>query len=88
MIVWRSVDAAAHTVETVTGEQLSYDVLLVASGARPISRSRGDDRVHGLADRPGRLHGLVQDIEGGYVTRSHSSSRPAARGRCRSTSSR
>ena len=31
-----AVDPAAHTITTVEGERLGYDVLLVASGARPV----------------------------------------------------
>ena len=62
-----SVDAAAHTVETVTGETLSYDVLLIASGARPVMPLRGAIAFTGSLTDQERLHGIVQDVEGGYL---------------------
>jgi sulfide:quinone oxidoreductase len=55
-------------VHTEAGERLSYDVLLFALGARLYPRFRhattiDDARIDEL------LHGLIQDIEGGYVHR-------------------
>ena len=64
-----SVDAVAHIVTTVSGERIPYDVLLVASGARPVeSIPRAISFSGSLTDQE-RLHGLVQDVEGGYVRR-------------------
>jgi sulfide:quinone oxidoreductase len=64
----RSVDTSAHTVHSAGGAALQYDALLVALGARVQARYQHattiDDR---RLDE--QLHGLVQDIEGGYVKR-------------------
>jgi sulfide:quinone oxidoreductase len=63
-VAW--VEPAEQTVHTAAGEQLSYDALLLALGARAHPRYAHaitiDDRRMDEA-----LHGLVQDIEGGYV---------------------
>jgi sulfide:quinone oxidoreductase len=60
------LDAAHHTVHTDTGEQLRYDALLMAMGARLRPRFRHaltiDDRK--LDEQ---LHGLIQDLESGYI---------------------
>jgi sulfide:quinone oxidoreductase len=64
-----SVNAAAHTVTTVTGERLSYDVLLMASGARPVEPFPRTTAFTGSITDQERLHGIVQDVEGGYVQR-------------------
>jgi len=57
-----------RTVHTQAGEQLSYDALLLAMGARLEARFRHaitlDDRTFDE-----QLHGLIQDIEAGYVHR-------------------
>jgi sulfide:quinone oxidoreductase len=63
-----SVDADAHQVMTSDGEAIDYDALLIAVGAvqRVLPR-------HVLAfGAPGaeeRMHGLVQDLEAGFVRR-------------------
>ena len=61
-----SVDPDGHTVQTTDGETLTYDALLLAVGA--IQRPAFD---HGLTyGGPGAeeaMHGLIQDVEGGYV---------------------
>jgi sulfide:quinone oxidoreductase len=64
-----SVDSAAHTVRTTDGEQLGYDVLLVAAGAVPVASARGLTAFDGSLNAAKAMHGLVQDIEGGYTTR-------------------
>lgn len=62
------LDPSKRTVHTQGGEELRYDALLLAMGARLEARFRHaitlDDRR--LDDQ---LHGLVQDIEAGYVHR-------------------
>ena len=61
------VDVAGHEVHTLNGRRLPYDVLLVASGAHAIAPfSQGVAFTGSPADEE-RLHGLVQDVEGGYV---------------------
>jgi sulfide:quinone oxidoreductase len=63
------VDAAAHVAVTVAGEHLPYDVLLVASGARPVEPFRGATTFTGSLTDQERLHGIVQDVEEGYLRR-------------------
>jgi sulfide:quinone oxidoreductase len=62
-----SVDTGAREVHTVDGERLPYDVLLIASGARPVTPFAGAVAFTGSIADQERLHGIVQDIEGGYV---------------------
>jgi sulfide:quinone oxidoreductase len=64
-----AVDAPAHTVTTVTGEQLSYDALIVASGARPVEPFGGAITFSGSLTDQERIHGIVQDVEAGYLRR-------------------
>jgi sulfide:quinone oxidoreductase len=63
-----SVDTDAHQVLTANGEAIDYDVLLIAVGA--VQRTASP---HVLAfGGPGteeRMHGLVQDLEAGFVRR-------------------
>jgi len=60
------LDAPARQVHTENGRTLEYDALLLAMGARPRAAfAHGvtiDDRI--LDEQ---LHGLVCDVEGGYV---------------------
>jgi sulfide:quinone oxidoreductase len=63
-----AVDPAAHVVELSDGRTLPYDALLVAVGARqraPYPRAL----VFGAPGSDERMHGLIQDLEGGYVKR-------------------
>jgi sulfide:quinone oxidoreductase len=62
-----SVDTAAREVHTVTGERLPYDALLIASGARPVTPFPGAVAFSGSLTDQERLHGIVQDVEGGYI---------------------
>lgn len=63
-----SVDPAARAVHTGSGSEHRYDALLLALGARARARYKHattiDDR---RLDE--QLHGLIQDLEGGYVKR-------------------
>jgi sulfide:quinone oxidoreductase len=63
------VDAAAHTVTTVAGEQIGYDALLIASGARPVEPFPAATAFTGSLSDQERLHGIVQDVEEGYLHR-------------------
>jgi sulfide:quinone oxidoreductase len=60
------LDPDAHVVHTECGEALGYDALLLATGAIAQPRFR-----HALTLDDARLdeqlHGLIQDVEGGYV---------------------
>lgn len=62
------LDPAQRTVHTEAGAQLHYDALLLAMGARQRPRFKHaltlDDRT--LDEQ---FHGLIQDIEAGYVHR-------------------
>src|SRR3954454_9842502 len=62
-----SVDTAAREVHTVTGERLPDDRLLIASGARPVTPFTGAVPFSGSPADQERLHGIVQDVEGGYI---------------------
>jgi len=60
------VDPAARTVHTVAGQALAYDALVLALGASAHPRFQ-----HALTIDDSHLdeilHGLIQDIEGGYI---------------------
>jgi sulfide:quinone oxidoreductase len=61
------VDAAAHRVETLAGASVAYDVLLIASGGHPVAPFSGAIAFTGSLTDQERLHGIVQDVEGGYL---------------------
>jgi sulfide:quinone oxidoreductase len=63
------VDAAERAVVTVEGDRLQYDVLLVASGARPVEPFASATMFTGSLTDQERLHGIVQDVEEGYLKR-------------------
>jgi sulfide:quinone oxidoreductase len=60
------VEHDKHTVHTKSGQKLEYDALVLALGARAVPRYEHaitiDDR-----ELDETLHGLIQDIEGGYI---------------------
>ena len=60
------VDAPAQVAHTETGRAVPYDALVLASGAHAHARY---EHALTLDDRrlDDQLHGLIQDIEGGYV---------------------
>jgi sulfide:quinone oxidoreductase len=62
------VDSAARAVETASGDRLPFDVLLVAVGAVPRPPFERALTFGGPGDEE-RMHGLVQDVEGGYARR-------------------
>ena len=61
-----SLDASRSAVRTAEGNELAYDALVLATGARLRPAFS-----HGLTIDDSRLdeqlHGLIQDVEGGYV---------------------
>ncbi len=61
------VDAPGHAVETTEGERIDYDVLLIATGAVPARPYAGVTMFTGSPADAETLHGLVQDVEGGYT---------------------
>jgi sulfide:quinone oxidoreductase len=62
------VDQAARVAHTEEGEQIPYDALILALGARVRPRFT---HAYSIDDRhlDDILHGLLQDVEGGYVER-------------------
>ncbi len=60
------VEHDKHVLHTKAGKALEYDALVLALGARAVPRY-----THAITIDDGRmdetLHGLIQDIEGGYV---------------------
>jgi sulfide:quinone oxidoreductase len=63
---FKRLDPVARVVHTEAGEQLAYDALILALGARP---HPGFSHALTLDDRrlDEQLHGLIQDVEGGYT---------------------
>jgi sulfide:quinone oxidoreductase len=61
-----SVDVDARHVVTDDGETIAYDALLIAVGAVQ-RRPSPHVLAFGVAGREERMHGLVQDLEAGYV---------------------
>jgi len=63
-LVW--VDPASQTIHTRSDEPISYDALMLGLGAKATKRY-----THALTIDDRRmdetLHGLIQDVEGGYV---------------------
>ncbi len=62
------IDRAQRTIHTKAGEQLEYGALVLALGTRAVPRYKHaitiDDRAMDET-----LHGLIQDIEGGFIRR-------------------
>jgi len=63
------VDSAAHDVLTDDGERIGYDVLLVATGAKLVEPYERATVFTGSDSDQERLHGMVQDVEEGYLRR-------------------
>ena len=81
------LDPDKRTVHTAGGEELEYDALLLAMGAaqRP-AFSHAETIDDARLDE--QLHGLIQDVEGGYVHKLAFVAPAGCRGRFRSTSLR
>jgi sulfide:quinone oxidoreductase len=63
-----SVDVASRALRTGAGEAMGYDALLVAVGGVQRLPYPGALAFGGLGSDE-RMHGLIQDVEGGYVKR-------------------
>jgi sulfide:quinone oxidoreductase len=63
-----SVDPDSHVARTSDGDEISYDSLLVAVGAGREAAYEHALTFRGQEDSE-RAHGLIQDLEGGYVNR-------------------
>jgi sulfide:quinone oxidoreductase len=62
-----SVDTEAHVVNTDAGEAIAYDALLIAVGG--MARSHAHALSFGDPGTEERMHGLVRDVEEGFVHR-------------------
>jgi sulfide:quinone oxidoreductase len=60
------IEPQKNTLHTEAGDTIGYDALILAMGGRPCPRF---EHVTTIDDRrlDGLLHGLIQDIEGGFV---------------------
>ena len=63
-----SVDPASQEIRTGAGETIAYDALLVAVGGVQVS-PYPRTLTFGRLGADERMHGLIQDVEGGYVKR-------------------
>jgi sulfide:quinone oxidoreductase len=63
-----SVSPSSRVVRTTAGDELSYDKLVVATGARREEPFEHATTFRGQEDSE-KLHGLVQDLEGQYSRR-------------------
>jgi sulfide:quinone oxidoreductase len=63
-----AVDTDAHTARLESGVTIPYDALLVAIGARRVPALPHAKTFRGQEDSES-LHGLMQDVEGGYSRR-------------------
>jgi sulfide:quinone oxidoreductase len=63
-----SVDLSSRVARLVDGRALPYDALLVAVGAQPRS-PYPRALAYGAQGSDERMHGLIQDLEDGYVKR-------------------
>ncbi len=63
-----SVDPVAREVRLLDGDALRYDALLIAVGGRQRSPYRWA-LAFGTPGSEERMHGVIQDVEGGYIRR-------------------
>jgi sulfide:quinone oxidoreductase len=63
-----AVDPQSHSARLGSGEELGYDALLVSIGARREPAFEHAIAFRGQEDSEA-VHGLIQDVEGGYVRR-------------------
>jgi sulfide:quinone oxidoreductase len=63
-----AVDTDAHSVRLESGDTVTYDALLVAVGARRVAALQHARTFRGQEDSES-VHGLIQDLEGGYSRR-------------------
>jgi sulfide:quinone oxidoreductase len=60
------IERDEHLVHTKTGKAIAYDALVLALGARPVASYEHAVTVDDK-QMDETLHGLVQDVEGGYI---------------------
>ena len=63
-----AVDPERNRLTTAHGTEMGFDSLLVAIGARAEEAYPGAGTFRGLQDAEA-MHGLIQDVEGGYTKR-------------------
>ncbi|MGK2938675.1 MAG: NAD(P)/FAD-dependent oxidoreductase [Solirubrobacteraceae bacterium] len=63
-----SVDPAAQIVQTGAGDEIAYEALVVALGSHPEPAYAHATTFRGGPDAEA-VHGLLQDLEGGYLRR-------------------
>ena len=63
-----AVDTDRHVISLESGDELGYDKLIVATGGRRVPVFDHATTFRGQEDAEA-LHGLVQDVEGGYSRR-------------------
>jgi sulfide:quinone oxidoreductase len=63
-----AVDADEHSIRTSRNAKIPYDVLLIATGARPREAIRGALTFRGQTD-VGAVRGLLRDLDDGVVQR-------------------
>lgn len=62
------IDPAAQAIHTKAGESIEYDALVLALGAS-VTERYGHALTINDRDLDETMHGLIQDVEGGYVHR-------------------
>ena len=63
-----SVSPGSHAARTTGGDELKYEKLIIATGARREEPFEHATTFRGQEDSE-KLHGLIQDLEGGYARR-------------------
>ena len=62
------VHRETSSITTQSGEELTYDSLLIAVGAHPVPAFPHTTTFRGMQDSEA-MHGVIQDVEAGFLTR-------------------